>query len=169
MNRIFIIGTSCSGKTSLAKILSQKLNIETYDLDEYIWLKNWQLQNREEYEKIVKTILNEPQWIISGNSSFVREKADTLIWLDYSFKTIFWRAIKRCLKRIIKKESCCNNNIETFRRTFFSQDSILLWIIKTYKKRKKEYIELFATTNNKICLRFSNPNETQIWFDKLNK
>jgi len=40
MKRIVIIGTSCSGKTTLAKTIALKLNIKHIELDKLHWKPN---------------------------------------------------------------------------------------------------------------------------------
>lgn len=70
------------------------------------------------------------------------QNADLLIWLDYPFFKIFWQTIKRTLRRLVRREPCCNGNYETFRRQFFSKYSIFWWVISTYKKRRRDYTAL---------------------------
>ena len=163
MNRILIIGSSGSGKTTFAKQLSEKKGIVCYDLDEYYWLPNWQCRDLTAFQVQVDAIINKPQWIISGNYSAVRnsiiEKADTIIWLDYSFIRCFYQAFCRSLKRAWKKEPCCNGNYESFRQTFLSKHSPLLWIIRSHARYRKEYNELFQSNikHNKVLLKFDKP------------
>lgn len=128
MQRILIVGTSGSGKTTLAKKLTQLLEIPAYDLDDYYWLPNWQ-PNPDYLEQQLNQIISHSNWIISGNYSKFKailwEQADTIIWLDYSFGRCFFQGLRRSLQRILKKETCCNGNYETFRRTFLSTNSLL--------------------------------------------
>ena len=44
MQRIVIIGTSSSGKTTLGKNLAQKLNITHQELDFFFWEANWTMK-----------------------------------------------------------------------------------------------------------------------------
>ena len=37
INRFYIIGPEGSGKSTLARIISKKLKIEHYDLDDLVW------------------------------------------------------------------------------------------------------------------------------------
>lgn len=100
LNRIFILGTSGSGKTELAKKLSEMLKIKTYDLDEIEW-KNKYSKRRETKNKmkILNGILKRKKWIIEGAYTHWTEKAvkksGSIIWLDLPFRTIKYRLIKR--------------------------------------------------------------------------
>jgi len=172
MKRIVIIGTSGCGKTTLAKKLSKILNITCYDLDDYYWLPNWQPQSDKEFFNIVDMLSSKKTWIMSGNYSkvnhFIWERCDTIIWMDYSLLRCLYQGIKRSLKRYIGKQPCCGNNYESFRRTFLSRNSIILWILSTYKRRKKSYKQAFKNKKEgKAYLMFSNPEETNKWLGNL--
>lgn len=87
----------------------------------------------------------------------------TVIWLDFSFTRTLLQAIKRSLSRAITKEELWpgTGNKESFRKTLLSRDSILLWILQTYKKNRKLYIAAMA--NKKYAhinfVRLTSPKE----------
>lgn len=144
--RISIVGTTGSGKSTLAKKLSNKLNIPYFELDQFFWDKNWTPVSKEEFERRVRETASKDDWIIDGNYKVVRDiiwKNPThIIWLNYSFTRTLFRSLNRSLKRIIRKEELFAGNIETFQKTFFSKDSILLYFFKSYHKKKKRYKKL---------------------------
>lgn len=165
MKRIAIVGTSGAGKTTVAKKLSRKLNIPAYELDNLYWLPGWQSTDWSIFAEKVSSIVEKDSWIICGNYSKVREiiwdKADMIIWLDYSFLLCFIRSLLRSIKRIFTKQQCCNGNYETISRTFFSKNSILLWIIKSHSRHKKSYASAFLEEryNKKVLVRVSSPKQ----------
>ena len=55
--------------------------------------------------------------------------------LSVVFPRAFWRTIKRCITR----EQLGNHNVETWRRTFLSRNSQLLWVLQTWRKRRRDY------------------------------
>jgi hypothetical protein len=69
------------------------------------------------------------------------EKNEMVIWLDYSFFRILFQALPRAVKRSITKEELWvgTGNRESFKKSFFSKDSIILWTIKTHKKVRRPY------------------------------
>ena len=173
MQKILIVGTSGCGKSTLALKLEKLLNIQNFDLDDYYWLPNWQ-PNPEYLNHVMGEILERNSWIISGNYSKFQpqllQKADTIIWLDYAFMRCMYQGLKRSLRRIFFKKPCCNGNFETFKRTFLSSNSLLVWIISTYKRRKNFYSLLFKNTNaRQQFLRFKNPKELNKWVNQLIK
>lgn len=167
--RIVIIGTSCSGKSTLAKNISNKLGIKHYELDNYFWKENWTESTNEEFTKKVMDIIAEKNWVICGNYSKVREliwsRATDIIWLDYSFYLVLFRSIKRSFIRSLTKEKVCNGNIETFKQSFFSKESIILWVINTYKRRKNQYSVLLKDFRDKKVFRFKNNFEANRYLE----
>ena len=99
MNQIAVIGTSCSGKTTLARKLSEILHIPHIELDTLFWKKDWQTADRKQFRKNVARVVKQDTWVIDGNFSIVRDlvwaRADTIIWLDYPFHVIFLQALVR--------------------------------------------------------------------------
>jgi hypothetical protein len=70
-------------------------------------------------------------------------RADTVVFLDYSFWLIMGRLLRRTLQRSLKQEELWNGNREDIRKSFFSQESILLWMLQTYQRNRKKYPLLF--------------------------
>jgi adenylate kinase family enzyme len=169
MQRILIIGTSGSGKTTLAHILSRIKCIPSHDLDNYYWLPNWQHLIIEDFKAQIDLITQQDTWIIAGNYpeviDLLWQQADTIIWLDYSFLRCFLQCLRRSLKRIFNKTPCCNGNYESFALTFASKDSVLLWIIHSYRRYKHKYNARFKSPpfKEEIRLRFSNPITLAAW------
>jgi adenylate kinase family enzyme len=102
--RVYIIGNSASGKSSLASKLSKMLKIKSYDLDDFYWQKKFTKKRKpEQVEKLVKRVTKRKSWIIEGvYSSCVTcslDRADLIIWLDYPAHVIVWRLLKRQLKK----------------------------------------------------------------------
>ncbi len=154
--KISIRGVSCSGKTSLAKRLSEELNIQHIELDEFFWLPNWQQRDLTDFLEIVKEQLDQDHWVMDGNYSKVYNGLnvdyDYQIWLDYSFMKILFRYFKRTFDRVFFKRKICNGNIENI-KSVFSRDSLLIWIFRTYWKRKRELKLLKGEKENLIILK----------------
>jgi len=173
MKRVIIVGPSGAGKTTLARRLSKKLAIPHVELDQLWWRPGWKRLPNEDFEKIVRRELAKGEWVMCGNYSFVREVlwsgADTIIWLNYSFALSFWRCLKRTMRRIIRGECCCNGNRESFSRTFFSRDSVLIWMVKNYIIRKRIYPSLMSKVRYphlKFVILHS-PRQTETWLKGL--
>ncbi|MBN1327664.1 MAG: adenylate kinase [Candidatus Cloacimonetes bacterium] len=147
MKRIAVVGTSCSGKTTFAGRLSQILQIPHIELDRLYWGPNWTIRN--DFKEKTLLHLEQENWIVDGNYQKMREfvfaRATTVIWLNYPFPLVFTRALKRTISRIITGEIIFSGNRETIRTTFFSADSILWWVIKSYPRMKKTYSAIYSS------------------------
>jgi adenylate kinase family enzyme len=171
MKRVVVVGTSCSGKTTLARDIASILEIPHFELDVLHWGPNWTC--REYFEENVTKAVQNPSWTIDGNYRKVRDliwdRVDTIIWLNYSFSLVFWRALKRTIPRVFLKQTIFAGNRETFRIAFFSSDSILWWVIKTYRKRIKEYSKLFSGNQfpNIKIIEFRHPKQADKFLHDL--
>ncbi len=114
MNRILIIGCPGSGKTTLSKILSDKLQIPLVHLDKMFWNSGWQPKSREEFDAELLEVLQTKRWIIDGNYSrtipWRMEKADMVIHLDYPTAICVWRVLKRVVTRYGETRSDMGEN-----------------------------------------------------------
>jgi adenylate kinase family enzyme len=164
MKRILIVGTTGSGKTTLGLKLSSILGIPATDLDELYWLPEWKGRPEDEFKKSVMDVIEKDTWIISGNYSIVRDlivaRADTVIWLDYSFVRNFWQIFSRSIHRVVSQKSICNGNRETLAK-LFSKDSIMLWFFNTFHDRRRRYGEMISEwrQSGKECIHLRSPGE----------
>jgi len=145
MDRIIVIGSSCSGKSSFAQALAQKKNIKYIELDQLHWLPNWQERPDAEFRELVKAAItgDDHSWIIDGNYSVTRDitwpQATHIIWLNHGFALVMYRAITRSIHRAYSKKPLFAGNVESFKQTFFSKDSIIWWVIRTFHKKRRSY------------------------------
>lgn len=143
LERIVVVGTSCCGKTVFSRQLAQRLGIPCVELDELYWATNWTPKPESEFRSLVETTASAPRWVIEGNYGRVRDtlwpRATTIVWLNYSFPTVLFRALGRTLKRAMTKEKLWHGNRESVLRSFVSRESILVWVVTTFHRRRKEF------------------------------
>ncbi len=171
-HKIVIIGTSACGKTTLAKKLSKILKCDCTDLDDLHWTTGWKQRDPSEKIALIEKAVEKPSWVISGNytksASLIWPHSDMIIWLDIPLITLLFRATKRSIRRIIKKEICCSGNYETW-KLFFSSKSIIIWILKTYPRRKKAYTEFFKHPKKQTLIRITKNSEYQKFMNTFQK
>jgi adenylate kinase family enzyme len=166
--RIVIVGSTGSGKTTLARRLSAIFDLPHVELDALWWKPNWTNVPVEEFHACVRSAVDQPQWIIDGNYSAIRDqiwnRADCIVWLDYSFPVIFRRLVARTWRRIFAGEECCNGNRESIWRTL-TPDSVLWWAIRTYRRRRREYPSLLRdqAATGKTIIVHARPLEAEAW------
>lgn len=143
MERVIIIGTSCSGKTTMARQLSQTLQVPHIELDAIHWKPDWEPRPAEEFRQMIREVVAGDSWVIDGNYSRVRDivwaRGTTVVWLNYSFRVVLWRALRRTVKRAANREELFSGNRESFRKSFLSRESILLWVITSYRRLRRTY------------------------------
>ena len=173
MNRVLILGTCGSGKTTLAKQLSEQIGLPHIELDGIFHQPNWQPLPADTFRTEVQERARLDRWVIEGNYSVVRdlilERADTIVWLDYSYPIIFRRLWRRCWHRLVTKEELWNGNREELRNFLSLKDSILIWQLKTYRRRKRQFCALFAdpSLERVAKLHFSHPTQTERWLSSM--
>ncbi|MBC7170056.1 AAA family ATPase [Candidatus Bipolaricaulota bacterium] len=171
--RISVVGTSGSGKTTVGRAIADRLGIPFVELDALAWLPGWTNRPLAELRELVDERTRGPAWVVDGNYSKVRDlvwgRADTVVWLDYPFRRVFGQLLRRTLRRALRREELWNGNRESIRMSFFSRESILLWAIRTHRRRKREYPELLARPEHARLrvIRLRSPAETRCWLDGL--
>lgn len=174
-NRIVVIGTTSSGKSTLAEQIAKRLNLDFIELDALHWEPDWQETPLEVFRARVETAIKAERWIVAGNYHVVRDlvwpKAEAIIWLDYSFWRIFWQLTRRTFKRWWTQELLWGTNYEPLWVHFklWSQASLFHWLVKTYWRRKRETPELLALPKHRHLklIRFRYPKDTENWMNNL--
>jgi adenylate kinase family enzyme len=172
MQRIVVVGTSGSGKTTVAARVAKDLDIHHIELDSIHWLPNWTELPDEEFRTQVAEKITVDRWVADGNYRPVRDllwkSADTLVWLDLPFRIVFWRVLIRTLRRIWTREKLWNENVEQL-SALFGRYSMPVWVIRTYWRRKREYPELIAKQEYKHLnvVHLQTIEETEKWLDGL--
>jgi adenylate kinase family enzyme len=168
--RIAVIGTTCSGKTTLATQLSHRLGVPHIELDALYWQPNWREAPLDVFRARVAQALTAESWIVDGNYGKVRDlvwtRAETIIWLDFSLPVVLGRLARRTLRRVFTQEELWSGNRETLRGGFFSRDSLLVFAIKTHQRRRKENPMLLASPeySHLAVFHLRSPHEVERWF-----
>ena len=172
MQRINVIGTSCAGKTTFAAKLAAAIRAPHVELDLLHWEPGWVEVSDAIFTSGVAAATAGERWVLDGNYAVMRPIAwplvDAVIWLDYSFPRVLWRAVTRTLGRVLRHEPCSNGNYETFRQQC-SRDSIVLWVIRTHHSRRRDFRRLLSTLKSQgtrvVILR--TPAEAERWLGEV--
>ena len=173
LQRIVVVGTTGSGKTTLANRLAHKLAIHRIELDALNWGPNWTMRPDQEFRALVDQATSGEAWVVDGNYSSSRDivwpRADTVVWLDYSLPLVLWRLWWRTLRRWLTQEELWSGNKERLWAHFFTSDSLFLWALKTYRRRRREYPALLKSPKyaHLTLLRFRSPRPADRWLAQL--
>ena len=166
--RIAVIGTTCSGKTTLARHLAERLGYCHVELDALHWDAGWAEVPLGVFRQRTNNALAGETWVADGNYGKVRDivwsSAEMLVWLDYSLLVIYWRLTWRTLRRIVTQEQLWNGNRERLRDQF-GRDSLFLYVLQTHRKRRRAYSLLFAKPEyaHLSVVHLRSPHATERW------
>ena len=166
--KIHIIGCSGTGKTYLAKKLSNKYNIPHYNLDNIYWdnsSEKYGIKTKvEKRDKLFQNILEKDDWIIEGiyykwlEQSF--KNADIIYILDLPKYIYKFRIIKRFIKRKLKLEI-------SKKETLKSLLDLLKWTDKFQNEDMKEIIKILEKYKEKVYFVKSKKEIKEILKRKL--
>ena len=165
--RVAVFGTTGSGKSWLAERLAARAGLRVVELDALYWGRDWQSAPLELFRHRVERETRDGGWIVVGNYDQVRDivwtKADTLIWFDLPFGLVFWRLLRRTVRRALSGEELWGTgNRESLRTAFLSRHSILLWAIKTHRRNRKRFArECAALETGKRIVRLQGTADVE--------
>jgi len=152
MHRIVVVGNSGSGKSTVARVLGEKLEFPVLELDSIYHQKGWEPLPEEEFRvKLADFALNQ-EWVIDGNylssgmKDLVWPVADTLIWLDLPRRVVMPRIIWRTLKRGITREELWNGNRESLTNLarLDPELNIIRWSWTRHEHYRQQFEEALA-------------------------
>ena len=121
MQRVAIVGSSGSGKTWLASRLAAKLGVAHVELDAIHHGPGWVAATAEVMShELDSCCAADGSWVADGNyeskgGGLVRERADTVIWLDLHRRSVMVQLIARTARRALSRETLWNGNRESLR------------------------------------------------------
>ena len=173
--RVVVVGTGCSGKTTFSRALALKLQVQHIELDALYWKADWTPTPKDDFRSLVKQVVAPETWVMDGNFSVVRDitwpRATTLIWLNYPFRVVAWRALGRTFRRVFGRQILWSGNKETFSLAFLSKDSVLWLVWKTHWQKKREYSRLIEepVNNHLQIVIISSPAEAESFLQSMNQ
>jgi hypothetical protein len=117
--RIVITGQSCSGKSTLAQRLAELSGTPFVEMDALFWKPGWQESEDDEFlEKLVAAVEGD-DWVVAGNyyhrtAFWLWARAETIIWLDFSWRSLGPRIVLRSWLRWRRDELLWGTNKERF-------------------------------------------------------
>lgn len=157
--KIIIVGVSASGKTSLARALGVAVGIEPILMDEIMWKPGWEYVGDDNVVQQLDQLSVGEKWVIEGYISkkartFLFDRADTIIYLDYPRAIATWRYIKRwwCYRKDARPELL--GSPDHFSFTFLK----LVWT-KGEAISLKKFLD--AVEDRDKIIRLTSPKETR--------
>ncbi len=166
MERINVVGTSCSGKTTLARTLAEGLGLRHIELDALFWGRDWTPVPDSVFRARVTDAVAGERWIIDGGYSAVRDitwsRAEAVVWLDYPMPLVLARWARRTAVRIRSREEFWpgTGNRESAANAL-RRDGLLWWILRTHRRRRRTMAAALAARPDITAVRLRSPAEAE--------
>src|SRR5919197_5781827 len=169
--KIAVIGTSGSGKTTVARELARRLGVPHVELDALYHGPGWTETPVEEFRRRVVAATDADGWVVDGNynsklGDFVLERADTVVWLDVPLRVALSRVTRRTIRRIRAREELWNGNRESWRGGFFGRESMFVWTIRTHRRRRRELPPRLARHPHLRIVQLRSAQEVESYLNK---
>lgn len=166
--RIAIIGTTGSGKTTLAGEISALLDISVYSLDILQKDEDGHKIDSLDFLKRVEEIASADSWILDGGykitNPIVFKNAQAVIWLDYPLRIVLPRRIRRNLSLRSPYSSLAP---KTFVHRFGNFSQLVRITIRKHRHLKKTYKSLPEDYPHLQIFHFTHPYQKQLWMEVL--
>ena len=169
MQRVVVGGSTGSGKSTFARALAARMGVPLIELDAIRHGPNWTETPEDRFRELVGAQTSAERWVVDGNYQMVRDltwgRADTLVWLDLSLPLILWRLFLRTNRRIFRREVLWNGNRERFANAYLSTDSLYLWVLRSFWRRRRVWPRTLAEPPYRHIAvhRFHTPGEAERW------
>ena len=163
--KILIVGCGGAGKSTLAVMLGQKLNINVVHLDKLHWLSGWIERDDTEFEILLENELKKESWIIDGNYFRTFEKrlknAELCIFLDYSTEPSI-----NSVKERVDKYAGTNRPDMTVGCIEKVDDEFIEWVYNYNCDIRPKILNVLQNSNVDYLI-FTSRKQTQDWLNKI--
>lgn len=175
MKRISVVGSSGSGKTTVARRLAKALAVPYVELDALHWGPDWTGATGPELSERIEAATVGDAWVVDGNywskvGPQVWARADTVVWVSPPRWRTIWQALTRTVRRAATGQELWSGNRESWTGLmFWREDSILWWAWTTHRRTQERYAIAMADTrwSHLTFYRLSTRREVERFFAAL--
>ncbi len=149
MDRVSVVGSSGSGKSTFAAKLAVRLGAPHVELDGLWHDPAWTNPTPEEFLARVTAVTSTPRWVIDGNYARVThegpvwESADIVIVMAIPKMTVMRQIVTRTLRRAITRQKLWNGNREPLSNLYRwdPERNVVRWAWTKYDSQNERYRE----------------------------
>jgi len=145
-HRFVVIGTTGSGKTTVAAALAEARGVPHIELDALHWQPDWIEADDDVFRARVRDALAAATtgWVVDGNyleivEDLIWPAADTIVWLDLPFRVVMARLSRRTARRMRTREELWGTDNREQVSTLFTRDSIIVWAVRTHRSNRRRF------------------------------
>ena len=178
-SRVFVFGPPGCGKTTLSGVLSGGLRIPHIELDALLWGPHWTMHDNTTFLASVRAAADEPRWVIEGTfrsdvAELVWPRADVVVWLDYRFRLVAARLLRRTLRRAVTRQRLWHGNVEPL-RDMVGRGSLFAWLRRSFPALPGQVAQFRertgggaeTTSGSAVLQRFAHPRAAAAWCRQL--
>lgn len=141
-----MVGSSGSGKTTVARRLAEVLAVPYVELDALHWGPDWTGATASELAERLGAATAGDAWVVDGNywskvGPLVWTRADTVVWVSPPRWRTIWQSAARTVRRAATGQELWSGNRESWTGLMFwrGEESILWWAWTTYARTQERY------------------------------
>jgi adenylate kinase family enzyme len=170
-SRILVYGVTGSGKSTLARQIGERLGLPWHSVDDLTWRPGWVAVPTEAQRAMIAAICAQDAWVLDAAYGAWIDvplaSADLVVCLDFPRWLSLGRLVRRTVTRIVRRTVVCNGNVETIRRSLLSNDSIVVWHFRSFKRKQRRMRQWHADPRMPRVLLFRTPKAVAAWLRGL--
>ncbi|WP_315637667.1 MULTISPECIES: AAA family ATPase [Microbacterium] len=168
--RVLVAGVTGSGKTTLSRRLAVLWELRHVEIDGLFHGPEW--TPRAEFLDDVRAFAADARWVTEwqytskGTDEILTPRAQLAVWLDYPYRVVRSRLLRRTLSRSILRTRMWNGNVEKpiWRMVESTpEESILAWQTATLHKWTERFPQVEERFPHLTIVRLTHPRETERW------
>jgi adenylate kinase family enzyme len=176
MNRVLVVGTTGTGKTTTAAALARVCGVPHVELDSLFWNPGWVEAETEVFRERVAAATAGDRWVADGNylsrlGDTLWNRADTVVWLDPSLALILVRLVRRTVSRSLRGTELWSGNRERLSNLWNKDESLVSWALKTHTTHRVRYTERMTDPKwaHISFVRLGSAREVRRWLSRVSR